>query len=39
LQLSKEQQYAIEGSLVEMKAGKLLPHDEVLKKYQKWQRK
>ncbi len=32
-EISKEQQLAIDESLAEMKAGKLTPHAEVLKKY------
>ncbi len=38
-EISKEQQDAIDASLAEMKAGKLLPHDEVMKKYRKWLKK
>ncbi len=38
-ELSKEQQEAIDQSLTEMKAGKLTPHEEVLKKYKKWLKK
>ncbi|MDR0793690.1 MAG: hypothetical protein LBE82_10310 [Chitinophagaceae bacterium] len=32
-EISEEQQRAIDKSLAEMKAGKLTPHDEVMKKY------
>ena len=38
-EISKEQQEAIDQSLVEMKAGKLTSQDEVLKKYKKWLKK
>lgn len=38
-EISKEQQDAIDASLAEMKAGKLLAHDEVMKKYRKWLKK
>lgn len=38
-EISEEQQIAIDKSLVEMKAGKLTPHDEVMKKYKKWLKK
>lgn len=34
--ISNEQQTAIDKALAEMKAGKLTPHDEVIKKYKKW---
>lgn len=37
--ISKEQQEAIDKSLVEMKAGKVLPQNDVLKKYKKWLKK
>jgi hypothetical protein len=37
--ISKEQQEAIDQSLVEMKAGKLTHQDEVLKKHKKWLKK
>jgi predicted transcriptional regulator len=37
--ISDEQQKAIDKSLTEMKAGKLTPHDEVMKKYKKWLKK
>jgi len=30
---------AIDKTLVEMKTGKLTPHDEVMKKYKKWLKK
>lgn len=33
--ISKEQQKAIDKSLAEMKAGKLTPHADVMKKYKK----
>lgn len=35
-EISTEQQMAIDKSLAEMKAGKLTPHSEVMKKYRKW---
>lgn len=35
-EISKEQREAIDQSLAEMKAGKLTPQDEVLKKHKKW---
>lgn len=38
-EISEEQQQAIDKSLAEMKAGKLTPHDEVMKKYGKWLKK
>lgn len=38
-EISKEQQDAIDASLAEMKSGNLLPHDEVMKNYLKWQKK
>lgn len=38
-EISEEQQKAIDKSLAEMKAGKLTPHDEVMKKYKKWLKK
>jgi predicted transcriptional regulator len=38
-EISEEQQQAIDKSLEEMKAGKLTPHDEVMKKYKKWLKK
>ncbi len=38
-EIGEEQQKAIDKSLVEMKAGKLTPHDEVIKKYKKWLKK
>ena len=38
-EISEEQQKAIDKSLAEMKAGKLTPHDEVIKKYKKWLKK
>ena len=34
-EISEEQQKAIDQSLAEMKAGKLTPHDQVMKKYKK----
>lgn len=34
-EISEEQQKAIDKSLAEMKAGKLTPHEEVMKKYRK----
>ncbi len=38
-ELNNEQQEAIDKSLAEMKAGKLTPQAEVLKKYKKWLKK
>ena len=38
-EISEEQQKAIDEALVEMKAGKLMPHEEVMKKYSKWLKK
>ena len=38
-EISEEQQIAIDKSLGEMKAGKLTPHDEVMKKYKRWLKK
>ena len=35
-EIGEEQQKAIDKALAEMKAGKLTPHDEVMKKYKKW---
>ena len=35
----KEQQLAIDKSLAEMKAGKVVPQDEALKKHRKWLKK
>lgn len=34
-EMSEEQQQAIDHSLAEMKAGKLITHDEAIKKYPK----
>lgn len=34
-EIGEEQQKAINKSLTEMKEGKLIPHDEVMKKYKK----
>lgn len=34
-EISKEQQHAIDKALAEVKAGKVIPHDEVMKKYRK----
>jgi predicted transcriptional regulator len=34
-EISEEQQLAIDHSLAEMKAGKRIPHNEVIKRYQK----
>ncbi len=36
-EISETKQIAIDKALAEMKAGKLTPHDEVMKKYKKWQ--
>ncbi len=38
-EVGEEQQKAIDKSLLEMKAGKLTSHDQVMKKYKKWQKK
>lgn len=38
-EIGEEQQKAIDKLLAEMKAGKLTPHDEVMKKYKKWLKK
>ncbi|HVY73902.1 MAG TPA: hypothetical protein VG890_03675 [Puia sp.] len=38
-EISQEQQQAIDKAMAEMKAGKLTPHDEVMKKYKKWLKK
>ncbi len=38
-EISEEQQIAIDKSLAEAKAGKLTPHDEVMKKSKKWLKK
>jgi predicted transcriptional regulator len=38
-EISREQQQAIDKSLAEMKAGKLMSHDEVMKKFKKWVKK
>ncbi len=35
-EVSHGQQLAIDKALAEMQAGKLTPHDEVMKKYKKW---
>jgi len=35
-EIGQEQQEAIDKALVEMNAGKLTPHSEVMKKYKKW---
>lgn len=35
-EISKEQQRAIDESVVEMKAGKLTPQADVMKKHKKW---
>jgi predicted transcriptional regulator len=38
-EISEEQQKAIDQSLLEMRSGKLTPHNEVMKKYKKWLKK
>jgi predicted transcriptional regulator len=38
-EISQEQQQSINRALTEMEAGKLTPHDEVMKKYKKWLKK
>lgn len=35
-EISEDQQQAIDKSLAEMAAGKLTPHDKVMKEYKKW---
>jgi predicted transcriptional regulator len=35
-EISEEQQQAIDIAIVEMKAGKLIPHEEVMTKYSQW---
>ena len=37
--IGREQQLAIDKSLAEMKAGKVVPQDEALKKHRKWLKK
>ncbi|PZR29788.1 MAG: hypothetical protein DI535_01410 [Citrobacter freundii] len=38
-EISQEQQQAIDQSLTEVKTGKITGHEEILKKYKKWQKK
>ena len=38
-EIGEEQQMAIDKALAEVKAGKLTPNDEVMKKYKKWLKK
>jgi len=38
-EISQEQQQAIDQSLTQLKAGKTTPHEDVVKKYRKWQKK
>lgn len=38
-EISEEQQKAIDKALAEVKAGKITPHNEVMKKYKKWLKK
>ena len=38
-ELTEAQQKAVEESIAEMKAGKLTPHADVMKKYKKWMKK
>lgn len=38
-EIGEEQQKAIDKALEQMKAGKVTPHDEVMKKYEKWTKK
>lgn len=38
-EISEEQQAAVDSSLAEMKAGQLIPHEEVMKKHRKWMMK
>lgn len=35
-EINTEQQQAIDNALSEMKAGKLIPHEEVMAKYSQW---
>lgn len=35
-EISQEQQQSIDKALEEIKAGKLTPNEEVMKKYKKW---
>ena len=37
--IGREQKLAIDKSLAEMKAGKVVPQEEVLKKHRKWLKK
>lgn len=38
-EISEQQQKSIDKSLADMKSGKVTPHDEVMRKYKKWQKK
>jgi predicted transcriptional regulator len=38
-EMGTEQQIAVDKALDEMKAGKLTPHEDVMKKYKKWLKK
>ena len=38
-EISKEQQLATDESIVQMNSGKVIAHDEVMKKYKKWMKK
>jgi predicted transcriptional regulator len=38
-EMGAEQQIAVDKALAEMKAGKLTPHEDVMKKYKKWLKK
>lgn len=38
-EIGEEQQKAIDQSLAQMRAGKVTAHDQVMKKYRKWQKK
>ena len=38
-EISKEQQLATDESIVQMNSGKVIAHDDVMKKYKKWMKK
>lgn len=37
-EIGEEEQEAIDKALAEMKSGKVTPHEEVMKKYDKWKK-
>ncbi|MGI8583359.1 MAG: hypothetical protein ACR2KX_14255 [Chitinophagaceae bacterium] len=37
--ISKEQQQATDESIAQMNSGKIIAHDDVMKKYKKWMKK